>query len=345
MNNDSSIDTTLRVEIIDGVLQKLRDYYVFPDVAMQMEEAVRLRLSNGEYDSITSGATLCETLTAHLREVSRDKHLRVLFSEQPRPTVPDEDRAARREEYRVASTLQNHGFHKVERLPGNIGYLDLRGFFSARLGGETAIAAMNFLADTSALIVDLRRNGGGDPEMVALITTYLFDKPVHLNSLYWREDDSTKQFWTLPYVPGKRYGADKPIYVLTSRNTFSGAEEFTYNLKNLKRATIIGEVTGGGAHPGDVYPINAHFAVWVPTGRAISPITGTNWEGTGVTPDIEVPQEQALQVAQVAALKQIIERFSDNATQPYRELVVEAREALEGESAKAREEEEEDHNS
>ena len=164
--------------------------------------------------------------------------------------------------------------------------------------------------------------------MVALICSYFFDaEPVHLNSLYWRASDSTQQYWTLPYVPGKRY-LNKPLYILTSRETFSGAEEFTYNLKNLKRATVIGEVTGGGAHPGDFYKVHAHFGVFIPTGRAISPITGTNWEGTGVIPDSEMPQEQALQAAHIMALKQLLENMDDKPTEAQQCLVKEAKDAL-----------------
>lgn len=166
---------------------------------------------------------------------------------------------------------------------------------------------MNFLANTSALIIDLRKNHGGEPALVALMCSYFFAaEPIHLNSLYWRATESTQQFWTLPYVPGKRY-LNKPVYVLTSHETFSGAEEFTYNLQNLKRATIIGETTGGGAHPGDIYQLDAHFEIFIPTGRAINPISGTNWEGVGVLPDIETPQEEALNVAHIMALKKVLE--------------------------------------
>jgi C-terminal processing protease CtpA/Prc len=112
-------------------------------------------------------------------------------------------------------------------------------------------------------------------------------------------------------VPGRRY-TGKEVYVLTSKRTFSGAEEFTYNLKNLKRATIVGETTGGGAHPGGTRRVTDHFAVWVPSGRAINPITKTNWEGTGVTPDIAVPADQALATAHVAALKHLKEQATDS---------------------------------
>jgi C-terminal processing protease CtpA/Prc len=323
------LDTSTRAAIIDTIVQKLHDHYIFPEVAQQMDAAVRARAGAGAYDKIAMLDSLCERLTADLQAVSHDKHLRLFYSPEPQteeragPPTPTQI-----EEFRYAMSLRNFGFERIERLPGNIGYLDLRGFFPASLGGETAVAAMNLLAHTGALIVDLRQNDGGDPEMIALITSYLFDQMINLNNMYWRDGDRTQQFWTLPYVPGRRYGGSKPIYVLTSNYTFSGAEEFAYNLKNLKRATIIGEVTGGGAHPVGGYLITPHVGAHIPVGRAINPISGTNWEGTGVTPDIAVPQERAPATAQALALRYVLEQMGDSASGPLAELAEEARAAL-----------------
>ncbi len=311
---DLPVDAATRAAVIEGALKYLNSYYVFPETAKKMEQAIRERAQKKEYDQITSAITLASTLTTHLQEVSHDKHLRVRYSHEPIPERRHngEPTAEEREQFLNFLRQTNFGFEKIERLSGNIGYLDLRGFNPAEFGAETVVAAMNFLANTDSLIIDLRRNGGGDPAMVALISSYLFgSQPVHLNDLYWREGDTTRQWWTLPYVPGKRYGAVKDVYVLTSKYTFSAAEEFTYNLKNLKRATIIGETTGGGANPGGVRRINEHFMIFVPSGRAINPYTKTNWEGTGVTPDVSVPADQALKVAQVAALNKLIEKTAD----------------------------------
>jgi C-terminal processing protease CtpA/Prc len=240
-----------------------------------------------------------------LQAVSHDKHLRVRYSHEaiPERGPRREPTAEEREQRKRDLTWMNHGFGKVERLRGNIGYLEFFNFADEELGADTVAAAMNFINGTDALIIDMRSNGGGNPAMVALVCSYLFGpEPVHLNDLYWREGNRTDEFWTRKEVPGKRY-VNKDVYVLTSKRTFSGAEEFTYNLKNLKRATIIGETTGGGAHPGGGFRISEHFGMFIPTGRAISPITKTNWEGTGVTPDVSVPADQALLVARLIALK------------------------------------------
>jgi retinol-binding protein 3 len=189
---------------------------------------------------------------------------------------------------------------------------------------------MNFLASTDALIIDVRRNGGGEAEMVQLICSYLLpgDKPIHLNSFYWREGDRTEEFWTLKDLPGKRY-LGKEVYVLTSRGTFSAAEVFTYNLKNLKRATIVGETTGGGAHPGGDVLLGDHFAAFIATGRAINPITKTNWEGTGVKPDVEVDAERALDVAREMALKRLRETLTDADAKEFIEQDLRAEDRLE----------------
>lgn len=302
---DLTIDAATRTQVIDAILKRLNDSYVFPDVAKKMEQSVREKAAKKEYDQITSAKQFATTLTTDLQAVSKDKHLRVRYSHEaiPERGPRREPTAEEREERKRELTWMNHGFGKVERLRGNIGYLEFFNFADEELGADTVAAAMNFINGTDALIIDMRKNGGGNPAMVALVCSYLFGpEPVHLNDLYWREGNRTDEFWTKKEVAGKRY-LNKDVYVLTSNRTFSGAEEFTYNLKNLKRATIIGETTGGGAHPGGVFRISEHFGMFVPTGRAISPITKTNWEGTGVTPDIAVPADQALHVARITALK------------------------------------------
>ena len=310
---DLTIDAATRTQVIDGILKRLNDSYVFPETAKKMEESIRERVAKKEYDQITSAKQFATTLTNDLQAVSHDKHLRVRYSFQSIPErVPrQEPTAEEREQRKRALTWLNHGFGKVERLPGNIGYLEFFNFADEELGADTVAAAMNFINGTDALIIDMRKNGGGNPAMVALVCSYLFGpEPVHLNDLYWREGNRTEEFWTKKELPGKRY-LNKDVYVLTSNRTFSGAEEFTYNLKNLKRATIIGETTGGGAHPGGGFRITEHFGMFVPMGRAISPITKTNWEGTGVTPDISVPADQALLVTRLMALKKSVTTVPD----------------------------------
>jgi hypothetical protein len=310
------IDASMRSRVIDGILKHLGDSYVFPDVAKKMQKAIRGRLKNKEYDKITSGQELAKLLTKHLQEVSRDKHLRVMCSALKLPRRPEGKEAdpKQRERFRARMKKLNAGFQKVERLPGNVGYLELRGFLDHEIAAEPAAAAFNFLANADALIIDLRKNGGGNPKTVALVCSYFFDeKPVHLNSLYWRKGNRTEEFWTLKKVAGKRY-LDKDVFILTSKRTFSAAEEFTYNLKNLKRATVVGETTGGGAHPGGGFPVGDHFIIFVPTGRAINPITKTNWEGVGVKPDIVVTADKALDTAHKEAIKRLLKKAKDEET-------------------------------
>jgi hypothetical protein len=206
---------------------------------------------------------------------------------------------------------QNFCFNRLERLPGNVGYLELGCFAPAEVAGETAIAAMNLLANSDALIIDLRNNGGGSPSMIQLISSYLLEEPTHLNSFYVRESDSTKQFWTQAWVQGPKL-SDVPVWVLTSGRTFSAAEEFSYNLRNLGRATLVGETTGGGAHPVQSYRLDEHpVAMSLPYGRAVNPISGTNWEGVGVEPHVDVASAQALAVAHQNALELLMKEEGD----------------------------------
>ena len=309
-SQDMTIDTATRAQVIEELLKNLNKSYVFLETAKRMETDVRQRLKNKEYDNITSATDFAKKLQEDLQSVSRDKHLRVYFSARPIPAQRKDNQPT--EEDKAADLFFrrrfNWGFERVERLEGNIGYLNLRSFEEPESGLETVMSVMNLLSNTDALVIDLRQNGGGNPAMVAIISSYFFgDKSVHLNSLYWREDNKTEEFWTKPTVSGKKYG-DKPIYILTGKYTFSAAEEFAYNLKNLKRATIIGETTRGGANPGQRVRLTEHFEVFVPMGRAINSVTKTNWEGTGVTPDIKVPKEQALKTAYIMALEKALEK-------------------------------------
>jgi C-terminal processing protease CtpA/Prc len=300
-----AIDAATRQEVIDGAIDHMQRAYIFEDVAAKMAAALRAHAKAGAYDVVTSGADFATVLTTHLQEVSKDKHLRIIYNPAgiagAQPPVTEEERTRRA----AAERRNNWGLHRVERLDGNVGYIELRGFSGSQEVGGAIAAAMNLVANTDALIFDLRRNGGGSPVTIGFISSYLFDKPVHLNDFYIRETGRRQSFHTSDTVEGRRYGQNKPVYILTSNRTFSAAEEFTYNLKHLKRAVIVGETTGGGAHPGGVRRITDHFGIWLPTGRAINPITGTNWEGVGIAPDIAVDPADALRAAHLDALKKI----------------------------------------
>jgi len=222
------------------------------------------------------------------------------FKMPPRtePSPEDEARFHRQMEH------NNCAFDKVEILPNNIGYVKFNGFMDASFCGPTVVAAMGFVAHTDAIIFDLRQNGGGQPAMVTLIASYLFDKPTHLIDIYNRKDDTTTQNWTLSYLPGPRL-TKQPVFVLTSKRTFSGAEEFAFDLKNQKRAMIVGETTGGGAHPVSGHRVADYFMVGVPFAKSLDPMTKTNWEGTGVEPDVKVPAADALATAEKLAAEKI----------------------------------------
>ena len=307
------IDAAERKAVIDGVLKAIEPNYVFPDVGKKMAHAIRDREGKKEYDAITSGPELAEALTKHLREVCKDLHLWVRYNPEPFPKDlargPSDEQMKRARE---RAALRNFGFRKVERLgDGGIGMLQLDGFHPAEVIGETAAAAMSFLANNDAVVIDLRKNGGGSPEGVILLCSYFFDEPTHLNSIYTRSTDTTRQYWSHP-VAGKRL-IGKDVYVLTSSRTFSAAEEFTYNLQSQKRATIVGETTGGGAHPTRGFHVSDHFVVGVPFARSINPVTKTNWEGTGVKPDVAVPAHQALHTAHLLALKKAAKKYAGDA--------------------------------
>jgi hypothetical protein len=310
---DKKIDAQMQSTIIDSVTRSLNEIYVFPDVAKKMEKHLRQQYKKKAYQNITSLTEFTQKLTEDLQEISHDKHLGVRFASDELlarfqgDTLTDEAKQRELEERQ----RDNFCFKEVKILEGNVGYVDMRCFSSAIDAGPTAIAAMNFLAYTDAIIFDLRQNGGGSPSMIQLISSYFFPEPVYLNSFYIRKSDSTYQFWTQACVQGPRM-TNVDLYVLTSSYTFSAAEEFTYNLKNMKRATIIGDTTGGGAHPNDIKPFpSLNIGMSLPFGRAVNPITGTNWEGTGIAPHICVPQEQALDVAHLEALKKLAEKTQD----------------------------------
>jgi len=306
---DRVLDAAARAQVLDGLVQNLRTHYVFPEKAVELERRLRERQQQGAYDAVTSAEALGELLTAQLQADAKDKHLRVRYSETPlKPSATDGTVTAMAQ---ADLTRLNYGFEQVGRLNFNIGYLDLRAFAPQALIAERLAAAMTLLADTRALVIDLRKNGGGDPETVALVASYLFEQRTRLNDIAWRKDGRITEGWTRADVAGRRYGAARPVYVLTSEGTFSAAEDFAYALKNLKRAVVVGERTGGGAHPGDVQVLTPHFGAFIPSARSVSPVTGTNWEGVGVEPDVAVPADEALDVAQVRILRGFLEQERD----------------------------------
>ncbi|MEL6159816.1 MAG: S41 family peptidase [Cyanobacteria bacterium J06623_5] len=305
---DLPLGEAMRQAVLAAVIEKL-DCYAFPEGAKKIQADIRDRLATGGYQDVQSGFQLAETLTAQLQTLSADLHLKVHFSPAVLPhleaqaDIPPEELALQQRQ----GAVRNFDFNRVERLRGNVGYLELFSFEPPEFAGNVAAGAMQFLANTSALIIDLRHNRGGSASMVALLTSYLLPAYplVHLTDLRWPQADRLQQSWTLSHVQGDRY-LDKPVYVLISPETFSAAEEFAYNLKHLKRAVIVGETTAGGANPGRGFRLHDHFWIFVPTGQAVSQITGENWEGSGVLPDFKVPSELSLKTAQLLAFRKLL---------------------------------------
>ncbi len=299
------LDAAERHRVIKGTIEILNEYYVFPRVAQQMADALLAHERNGDDNAETDGGFFAAMLTAQTRAVSHDEHLRFVY--KPFNTQGSASAGPTPEEiahYREAIKRNNCSFEEVRILPHNVGYLKFTAFPDVDVCRSTVEGVMKSLRHADAVIFDLRDNGGGDPHMVALMCSYLFDHRTHLNDIYDRHENTTQEFWTSSPIPGNTL-ADKPAYVLTSAHTFSGAEEFSNDLKNLKRATLVGETTGGGAHLVQERRIDEHFSIQVPFGRPINPISKTDWEGTGVRPDVVVKDADALETAERLAATRI----------------------------------------
>lgn len=290
-------------QIVDRVRTLVESRYLFPDVGAAVSQIVADAEAAGRYPA--DARSLAAAVTADLQSVNGDQHLRLLYHDDAQPPrEPGDDR----EEYAAMARWAGQtcgGVACVRRLEGNVGYLDLQPvLFPAVICGESITAAMNLLAGTEALIIDLRCCLGGEPGTVPLIVSYLWDNdPVQLTGL--RERGELRQSWTLPYVAGPRFGPAKPVYVLTSATTFSGGEQLSYDLQQLGRATIIGEQTRGGAHAREGFVVHPHLEATISVAEAVNPTTGGNWEGTGVAPDIPTTAAQALDTAHRRALQDI----------------------------------------
>lgn len=310
---DKVLDAATRRAVVDTLCDRIERYYVFPDRAHVAAQAIKNHMKHHDYDKMTSSGDFADTLTAHIHQVVPDLHLRVHYRFEPIPPQTVGSPPSESEERAIVEQerLRNFGFEKIERMPGNVGYLDLRQFSSQPAAQATAVAAMNFLSNTDALIVDLRRNGGGSPNMIATILTYFVEDGDRLlfNTFYDRGTNTTKENWTSPYVPGPRYHG-KPVYVLTGPRTGSAAEEFAYDIETHKLGTVVGAVTAGGANPGGIFRLNENFVAFIATGRAINPITHTNWDGVGVKPDSSTTPGEALRAAYTLALRGLLAKAS-----------------------------------
>jgi Peptidase family S41/N-terminal domain of Peptidase_S41 in eukaryotic IRBP len=292
--DEARLNSAERQSVIDGVITNLKEHYVDKDVARKMSDALLAHEKNGDDDATTDGAAFANLLTRQLRDVSHDMHLEVVYSQDRLPDHPGTPSPESLANYRRALEQENCTFESVKILPHNIGYLKLNSFPDVSICRSTAVSAMAALNHADAIIFDLRDNRGGSPEMVMLIAAYLFDHPEYM---YNPRESPTERSWTRSPVAGNRL-ADKPVYVLTSATTWSGAEQFSYDLKMLKRAMLVGERTRGGAHAGVFYRIDDHFGIGIPEVKALNPFSKTDWEGVGVEPDVKVKAPDALRTAE-----------------------------------------------
>ncbi len=310
---DMAIDAATRRQVIAAIADNMQRHYVFPDQAARLSRELQARAARGEFDRIDSAERFAEAMTETLQATLRDKHLEVrYFAERVPPEAGGEQRTpAEIEAERVEHARFNHGVAAFKRLQGNIGYLELHAFGRPEQTAARYAGAMALMQDTAAMVIDLRHAEGGDPDSVMLLASYLFDRPTHLNDIWMREGNVTEARWTDPKTAGPHYGQARPVMLLVGPDTFSAGEDFAYALKNAGRATLVGETTGGGAHPGQPRRLTDHFMMNVPGGRSISPVTHTDWEGTGVAPDVKIAADQALDRAQLLLLQQLVPAEKD----------------------------------
>lgn len=294
-----------RQAVVKALAAQLEAKYVFPDVARSVSASLVAKEANGGYSADVTTAVFAESLSRDLRELGKDGHFVVGYDPNFQAQVKGAHGKEDLEKRRAETADNGFGIQKVELLPGNVGYLEVRGFGPTEFVADAFAAAMSLLSGSEALIIDLRRNGGGEPESVAFLISHFFAAGDlrHLNDIYWRPDDTTRQFWTTSAVKTHYM---KPVYVLTSPQTFSGGEECAYDFQTQKRAILVGEPTGGGANPGEGFALDKGFAAFIPTGRAINPITKANWEHVGVKPDLAVPAAEALKTAHAAILRSFL---------------------------------------
>ncbi|MDV5143712.1 S41 family peptidase [Streptomyces sp. SBC-4] len=288
--------------VIDETARLVTEHYVFPEIAEQLADLLQRRLTEGAYD-VDDAEELARLVTADLQSVNGDRHLRLKHHAEP---VSPKQGAATLDAMRRDFDTSLGGAPRVQLLDGGVAVVEMAPMlFPLEWAAEPLSAALTLASRAQALIVDLRANRGGDPDTVAFVCSYLLDERTHLNTMHWRSGERIEQSWSQPHVPGARFGGSKPLYVLSSDSTFSAAEELAYDLQQLGRAVVVGEPTRGGAHPCRGWTVHPHLEATVPDGRAINPVSGTNWEGTGVQPDIPCAAADSLDRAHALALARL----------------------------------------
>ena len=313
------VDAPMRLRLMENIIRELKNKYVAPKETNAIESELRKKFRSPAYDQITSPRELASALTNDLRTASRDLHLFVTYDPELERTVlalphtpsvelqeppPDPARL-------IELRQSNYNFRKLEILRGNVGYLELRGFVDLNYSKETAVAAMSFLANSDAVIIDLRKNPGGFINLEIFLASYFYGvDPVEWLSRYHREGDVTVRDWTLREVPGKRL-THADLYILTSRETGSAAEGFSFFLQQRKRAKIIGEKTSGAGYGNRETPIGDGFVFFISVFRQFDPRTGRGWQNDGVVPDVPLPADQALRAAHAEAIKNLAAKATE----------------------------------
>ena len=284
----------IKSETVVSICGSLKANYIYLDTANKMGSFIQRQLKSGSYDTIKTPGEFALRLTYDLLSIYHDGHLSISYDPTFTATNGKTDTVMEKERMLKFRKRVNFGYDKVEVLPGNIGYIKVGGFFEPDSAAKImTLAAFRFVSNSEFLVIDLRNNMGGDPRMVSFICGLLFSQKTHLNDLYSRKDKSTTEYWAIPNTTLRAF-YKMPIYILTSSRTFSAGEELSYDLQTQKRATVIGETTGGGAHPVQPFPVGNGFVANVPFARAINPISKSDWETVGVKPDKNVPSNQAL---------------------------------------------------